>query len=195
MANTIRTFVAVPVPGAVTDFITQIQNRLKTSRINIRWIPAANIHLTLKFLGDIEPARVPEIKTQLDAASRLTTPFVLNAKGVGVFPNRRQARVMWVGLIGDLGQLERFKQTIESGLASLGFKRDRRPFRAHLTIGRMRQRPDPKALGVLVEPLKDETGEPFTIDQIRFYQSVLRPSGAEYKLLHTASLAANGTTP
>jgi 2'-5' RNA ligase len=194
MANTIRTFVAVPVPGAVTGFIAQIQKRLKTSRINIRWIPAANIHLTLKFLGDIEPARVPEIKTQLNVASRSTAPFVLNAKGIGVFPNRRQARVMWVGLIGDLSHLERLKQNIESGLTPLGFKRDRRPFRAHLTIGRMRQRPDPKALDVLLEPLKDDTGEPFTIDQIRFYQSVLRPSGAEYKLLHTASLAVNGTT-
>lgn len=195
MANTIRTFVALPVPGAVTDFLTQIQKRLKTSRINIRWVPAANIHLTLKFLGDIEPARVPEINTQLDVASRSTAPFVLNAKGVGVFPHRRQARVIWVGLDGALNQLERLKKNIESGLGSLGFKCDRRPFRAHLTIGRMRQRPDLKVLGALLEPLKDETSEPFNIEQIRFYQSVLRPSGAEYKLLHTAPLAANGPTP
>ena len=194
MSNTIRTFVAVPVPGAVTDFLTQIQRRLKTSSINIRWIPAANIHLTLKFLGDIDPVRVPEIKTQLDVASRSTAPFVLNARGVGVFPNRRQARVIWVGLTGDLNQLEQLKKNIESGLGSIGFKSDRRPFRAHLTIGRMRQRPDPKALGALLAPLKDETGEPFDIDQIRFFQSMLRPSGAEYKLLHSAPLVTDGTT-
>ena len=190
MANTIRTFVALPVPDAVSEFLIQIQDRLRSSRTNIRWVPVTNIHLTLKFLGDIDLSRLPATRAQMDAVARSIAPFTLTAKGAGVFPNLRQARVLWVGLTGDIDQLGLLQNTLESEFVSLGFKRDRRPFRAHLTIGRTRQRPDPKVLGALLEPLKDASSEPFRIDQIRLYQSVLKPSGAEYKLLHAAPLAA-----
>jgi RNA 2',3'-cyclic 3'-phosphodiesterase len=192
MANTLRTFVALPVPDAVAGFLKQVQDRLRASVANIRWVSTANVHLTLKFLGDIEPAMVPMIVSQLDAAARSMPPFSLIAKGAGVFPNLRQARVLWVGLNGDLKQLDVLQQDLETRLATLGFKCERRPFRAHLTIGRTRRRPDSKTLGVLLEPLKAEASEPFGVHEIRFYQSVLKPAGAEYTLLHTASLGANG---
>jgi 2'-5' RNA ligase len=194
MANTLRTFVALPVPGAVTGFLKQVQQELRSAVVNIRWVPTANIHLTLKFLGDIEPSTVSAIKGRLDAVSRSIASFILTAKGVGVFPNLRQARVVWVGLDGDMKQLVLLKNNIESELTALGFKGDHRPFQAHLTIGRMRQRPDAKALGAMLQPLKEAVSEPFGIDQIRLYQSVLKPTGAEYTLLHVAHLAAHDAT-
>lgn len=194
MANTLRTFVALPVPQAVTGFLEQIQERLRPSVANVRWVPVENVHLTLKFLGDIDPAMVPAIVTQVDAAARTIHPFTLVAKGVGGFPNRRQARVVWVGLAGDLEALESLHHNLESGLATLGFKRDHRAFRAHLTLGRMRRPAASKTLGDLLEPLTAEASAPFGVDQLRLYRSVLKPTGAEYTLLHAAHLAASGAT-
>ena len=194
MANTLRTFIALPVPDAVTGFLKQIQERLRSPVVNIRWVPVANIHLTLKFLGDIDPSTVPEINARLDEAARSIDPLTLTARGVGVFPNLRQARVLWVGLSGDMKQLVLLQQDIESKLEALGFKREHRTYRAHLTIGRTRRRPDQKALGTLLEPVKEEASEAFGINQIRFYKSVLKPTGAEYTLLHTAHLTATGAT-
>ena len=191
MGNTLRTFVALPVPDAVTRFLKRMQERLHTPVANIRWVPVANIHLTLKFLGDIDPSMVEVINAQMDAAARLIRPFTLTAEGVGVFPNLRQARVLWVGLIGDMKPLEALYHHLESGLETLGFTRDHRAFRAHLTIGRTRQRTDPKTLGTLLESLKTEASDPFDVDQIRLYQSVLTSFGAEYTPLHTAHLAAS----
>lgn len=191
MAHTLRTFIALPVPDAVAAFLKQIQERLRSPVANIRWVPVANIHLTLKFLGEIDPSAVPAINAQLDAVARSIPPFALSAEGVGVFPNLRQARVVWVGLSGDIKLLQALQQHLESGLATLGFKREPRAFRAHLTIGRTRQRIDPKALGALLEPIKAEACKSFNVDQIRLYQSVLKPSGAEYTLLHVAHLAAS----
>lgn len=191
MGHTLRTFIALPITDGVAAFLKRMQERLRSPVANIRWVPVANIHLTLKFLGDIDPSRVPAINARLDAVARSIPCFTLTAEGVGVFPNLRQARVFWVGFSGVNKPLEALQQKLESGLETLGFKREPRPFRAHLTIGRSRQRTDSKALGALLEPLKTEVSDSFGVDQIRLYQSVLTPSGAEYSLLHTAHLAAS----
>lgn len=191
MGHTLRTFIALPIPDGVAAFLKRMQERLRSPVANIRWVPVANIHLTLKFLGDIDPSRVPAINARLDAVARSIPCFTLTAEGVGVFPNLRQARVFWVGFSGVNKPLEALQQKLESGLETLGFKREPRAFRAHLTIGRSRQRTDSKALGALLEPLKTEVSDSFGVDQIRLYQSVLTPSGAEYSLLHTAHLAAS----
>lgn len=191
MGHTLRTFIALPIPDGVAAFLKRMQERLRSPVTNIRWVPVANIHLTLKFLGDIDPSRVPAINARLDAVARSIPCFTLTAEGVGVFPNLRQARVFWVGFSGVNKPLEALQQKLESGLETLGFKREPRAFRAHLTIGRSRQRTDSKVLSALLEPLKTEVSDSFGVDQIRLYQSVLTPSGAEYSLLHTAHLAAS----
>ena len=191
MVHTLRTFIALPVPDGVAAFLKRMQERLRSPDASIRWVPVANIHLTLKFLGDIDPSVVPAINVQLDAVAQSIPPFTLTAEGVGVFPNLRQARVVWVGFSGDIKPLEAIQQKLESGLETIGFKREPRAFRAHLTIGRSRRRMDTKALSTLLEPLKSEASEPFNVDQIRHYQSVLKPSGAEYALLHAAHLATS----
>ncbi len=192
MADTLRTFIALPVPDRVTEFLKAIQQRLRPMMTDIRWIPAANIHLTVKFLGNSDPSMVPAISGCLDAVARSIAPFTLSAKGCGTFPNRRQAKVLWVGLTGDLNQLASLYHNLELTLVALGFKRERRPFRAHLTLGRARRRPDPKLLDALLEPLKEAASEPFGVNQIRLYRSVLKPTGADYTLLHTADLAGVG---
>lgn len=157
----------------------------------IRWVPAANVHLTLKFLGDIDVALVPEIATRLDQTAGLTPLFSLCAQGVGAFPNTRRARVLWVGLHGDLPCLKGLQESIEKALVTLGFECEKRPFRAHLTIGRTRGKGVGCPLGEL--PVVEKASpEPFTVHEVRLYQSVLKPTGAQYRLLHAAALAVGG---
>ncbi len=189
MPQTLRTFVAVPIPDAVTLFLTQIQARLKLSGRNIRWVAAKNIHLTLKFLGDVDPCQIPAIAAQMDAAAETTAAFSLAAKGVGGFPNLRRARILWVGLTGELDRLKTVQAALESGLDAVGVKREARGFSAHLTIGRIRRRIDAQLIGESVEALKAVASDFFRADRLMLFNSILRPNGPEYTLLHTSHLA------
>lgn len=186
--KSLRAFVAVPIPDSVIHFLAQIQTRLRSSQINIRWVTKKNIHLTLKFLGNIDPSRIPLIAAQMNAAARLLPSFSLMAKGVGVFPNLHRARVLWVGLTGDCDQLSAIQANLETGLESIGFARESRDFHAHLTIGRLRQRIDGQTIGAVLESLKATTSDPFRVDRLKLYRSMLKPAGAVYSVLHTARL-------
>jgi 2'-5' RNA ligase len=195
VTKTFRVFVAVPIPDALTLFLQQVQARLQARALNVRWVKAKNIHLTLKFLGDIDPARVPEVAVQMDNAACMTPVFTLVARGAGVFPNLRRARVLWVGLAGDLDRLKATQSTLESGLEMVGFKKDSRDFGAHLTIGRTRGRIDAKSIGAALELLKDMDSQPFRVDRLILYRSKLKPSGAEYTPLHASHLANTDALP
>jgi 2'-5' RNA ligase len=188
MPESLRAFIALPMSDGAVRFCKRIQQQLRSPAANIRWVPVKNIHLTLKFLADIDPAVVPAVTDRLDAAAASVPSFWLTPKGVGAFPNRRRARVLWIGLAGDLDRLGTLHAALESGLETVGFKRESRGFRAHLTIGRPRKPIDPKVLGAILEPVVAAVAEPFRVDQLRLYRSVLKPSGAEYSLLHTAQL-------
>lgn len=189
MSKTLRAFIAVPIPETVTVFLQQVQQRLQAQRMNIRWVIARNVHLTLKFLGDIEASRVPAITSQMDAAAATTPSFSLNASGVGVFPNHRRARVWWVGVAGDIDRLHALQSNLEAGLAAGGFGKSSRDFRAHLTIGRTRRRINAKTVDESLGPLKDTASGAFRVDRLVLFQSILKPDGAEYTRLHTSYLA------
>jgi len=184
-----RAFVAVVVPDEVVVFLRQIQAQLQLPGMNIRWVAAKNIHLTLKFLGDIDPSRVPEVAAQMDAAAGRAPSFSLAAKGVGVFPNLRRARVLWVGLAGDLDRLKAIQATLESGLESVGFRRESRNFGAHLTIGRIRHRTDAEIINASLGQLKDTASDRFRVDRLVLFKSILYPNGPEYTQLHASNLA------
>jgi 2'-5' RNA ligase len=186
--GTIRSFIAVPIPDAVTAWLQQIQAKLRSPGRNIRWVAARNIHLTLKFLGDIDPTRIPEIAARMDAAATPVGTFRLQAKGVGAFPNLRKARVFWAGLAGDLDPLRTLQVNLETGLEAIGFAREGREFQAHLTLGRARRYLDARSLADSLEALKEAASEAFQVDRLALYQSTLKPTGAQYIRLHTARL-------
>lgn len=189
MQTKLRAFVAVPIPNGVAVFLQQAQTRLQSPGMNIRWVASKNIHLTLKFLGDIDSSRISEVADQMDAVAGSIHAFSLKAKGVGVFPNLRNARVVWVGLAGDLDRLKVIQATLESGLESAGFGKASLNFRAHLTIGRTRQRIDAPTIRLALEPMQDVASDSFRVDRLALFKSILKPAGAEYTLLHTSHLA------
>ncbi len=194
MQKTLRAFVAAPIPDAVAVFLQQIQARLQSPKMKIRWVATTNIHLTLKFLGDIDPSRVAAVTAQMDAAAGSIPSFSLVAKGVGVFPNLRNARVLWVGLAGDCDRLRTIQASLESGLKSVGFSKAPRNFRAHLTIGRTRQRIDAQTISASLEPLKDVASDSFRVDRLTLFKSILKPAGAEYTLLHSSHFMTHPVT-
>lgn len=184
----LRLFVAVPMPHAVAVYLEQIQRRFQARKLNLRWVKTRNIHLTLKFLGDTAPARVPGIAAAMDAAAASVETFRLRAEGVGVFPHLRNARVVWVGLTGEVDRLNTLRETLESVLESIGVGRDVRGYRAHLTIGRIRRRVDARLLGAELERHGESECESFRVDRLGLFESVLKPAGAEYALLHASPL-------
>ena len=112
----------------------------------------------------------------------------LRAQGVGVFPNPRQARVFWVGLAGDLDRLRSMQANLESRLESVGFFREPRNFRAHLTIGRTRRRMDRQTIGAALEAMHSVASDLFRVDRLVLFKSILKPAGAEHTALHTSYL-------
>ncbi|MBI4697762.1 MAG: RNA 2',3'-cyclic phosphodiesterase [Nitrospirae bacterium] len=132
-----RSFIAIELPEAVRYALSGIEEELKKSRADVRWVKPENIHLTLKFLGDVEEKNTEKITEILKDICRRFKPFALEIKGMGVFPHPRSPRVLWTGMdISDT--LENLQKEIEDAMTSLGFEREDRRFTAHLTLGRFR---------------------------------------------------------
>jgi 2'-5' RNA ligase len=189
MPRTLRAFIALPIPQPVTAFLQQVQGRLQSQQLDCRWPAAANIHLTLMFLGNIEATLAADIAARMNRITQRHPSFLLRAAGAGVFPNPRRARVLWVGLTGDIDRLRHLQADLESGLSAEGFKQEKRAFRPHLTIGRTRRRINARTIETALAPLRDLASDSFQVDQMVLYQSILKPAGAEYRRLHSARLA------
>lgn len=187
---TLRAFVGVPVDAAVAARMCAVRDGIAVG--TVRWIPAENLHLTLKFLGDVEEARVSSIRAAVRDALTDNTRFFVTARGLGVFPDSRRPRVLWVGLASP--ELARLAGQVERALEPLGFERAAAPFRPHVTIGRWR-RPESRGdrlRGELARWRDHEFGE-FRIDAATLFRSTLRPEGAVYDPLEIFPLDAAAT--
>ena len=183
----IRTFIAVEIPNDVRDRIAELQTNLAKSKERIRWTKPDNIHVTLKFLGDIEQDKTEPIADAIRNATRRIQPFELSVKGLGAFPNLRRARVIWVGLENPSAELETLAQTLEGELTNLGFPSERRKFNPHLTIGRVKSSLNRQ----FIETLKSfhfESGQAL-VDEIILMKSDLKPTGALYTPLQRVPLS------
>jgi 2'-5' RNA ligase len=189
MTDRIRAFVAIQPPAEVVDQIKALQKRMADGISGVRWVGSEGIHLTLKFLGEIDRDRVETIGgTLVDAAAGMP-PFLLTVKGVGVFPSIQRPRVIWAGAVAEAHRLFALQQAVEDGLEVAGFVRERRRFRGHLTLGRVKGRLDSAALMSLLRREREFFIEPFPVARIILFQSQLKPTGAEYTSLVQAPLA------
>lgn len=184
----LRTFVAFKIPKDVLAHIRSIQAALSAGGIAMRWTAVENVHLTLKFLGNIQRTDAEKVLEVMESSVRETPPIHLTAKGVGVFPGLRRPRVLWTGLKGDIAPLIDLQHRLNEGLAALGFAREPRPFKAHLTIGRARGPIDPRRLVSLMETAGASESPQFRSDKLILFQSELFPSGPVYTELKEAAL-------
>jgi 2'-5' RNA ligase len=185
----IRAFIAVDLDDPVIEKICNVVEILKSRITEIRWLRKENLHLTLKFLGNIAESQVEPIATALRHPLGLFSPCNISAKGLGVFPDFRRPKILWVGLTGD--QLVQLTAEIESALMPLGFTPENRAFTPHLTIGRWREGNRPaKNLRQKIGSLNDFEFGACAVRQIVLFQSVLKPEGASYSELRTIQLGA-----
>jgi RNA 2',3'-cyclic 3'-phosphodiesterase len=188
MGDKIRTFIAVSLPESVLQAIGKAQDQLRTVRLDIRWVRTEAIHLTLKFLGDIDKDKVEKIQAALEGATKDFSPFTLMGEGVGVFPDLRRPRVIWAGISGDGQTLLDLQRRIDGGLKALGFPKEKRPFKGHLTLGRVRGRLENRKLREALDGLGSFQTAAFTVESVALFQSTLRPQGAIYSKLAEAPL-------
>ena len=180
MPETFRAFVAIDLPESVRSTLRMVQQELKSGKFRIKWVRPESIHLTLKFLGDIDVARIDAIADAMTLAVKNSTRLVLAPRGLGVFPNARRPRVIWVGLGGQLDLLKNLQQALEAQLAELGLPKESRPFKGHLTLGRVKGKIAAARLQAALADCENFEFDSFEVNQIILFKSQLQSSGAVY---------------
>jgi len=178
--NGVRCFVAADLPAAVRDDLGRLQGRLRNRGVDCRWVSPEAMHLTLKFFGHLPVETFAEVCEALAEPLKLGAPARLVPAGVGAFASPRRARVIWAGLEGDVAILARAALALEARAESLGIPRETRPFRAHLTLGRAREREGIRGCERALEAEGSYRGPAFAVDELVLYESRLRPQGPEY---------------
>ncbi|NDJ74748.1 MAG: RNA 2',3'-cyclic phosphodiesterase [Chloroflexi bacterium] len=193
MSETWRLFIAIELPEAILAQLTTVQERLKRQvpRGTVRWVRVAGIHLTLKFLGDVPLSQRDDIEHELAQAATGHTPFTLAARHLGCFPNPKRPRVVWVGVQGAVPALANLRDAVEEHIAPLGYPTEDRPFKPHLTLGRVQRdarRDEVARLGELIADTKlGELGR-WDVSSVSLMRSELKPDGAVYSRLFSAPL-------
>jgi 2'-5' RNA ligase len=183
----IRAFIGVTVDPIVIQKVSDVAAELKVDMPGLRWVAAENLHFTLKFLGPIQEEQIALVVNALDQAVRPFPRFTINAKGLGVFPDLKRARVLWVGLEGS--NLRALASRVEAALEPLGFPPESRAFAPHLTIGRWRQFDgSSEKLGKVLEQWRGYEFGRSTVESVTLFQSVLDRHGAVYHPMRTISL-------
>ena len=189
MKETARIFIAFELPDRVIALATDLQARLKRHGLKLQWMRPQNMHLTMKFLGEVSKARIGDVAAALHRAALEAVPMEVSAQGLGVFPSIRKPRVLWFGLGGQVDLLGDACDHLESALAEKGFARERRPFRPHLTLARIKQVVDPGRLLEAIQAVGQYDPVGFRLTEWLLFQSDLRPQGAIYTALDRATLA------
>jgi 2'-5' RNA ligase len=186
MSNTIRTFIAIELPEKIIYTIGKVQEEIKIYGLKVRWVRPENIHLTLKFLGDIQEADTEKVAKVVSESVTGHPAISLAVKGIGVFPSIKKPRVLWLGISKQLDPLTALQQALNYNLEAMGFPKEKRPFRGHLTLGRIKSKIDPKILHDILKEFFQFESEHFLADRIILYKSDLKPGGAVYtKLIET----------
>jgi 2'-5' RNA ligase len=188
----IRSFIAIELPPEVKLMLGRLQNRLKSnSRAPVKWVDPGSMHLTLKFLGNIDTVLIDKVTTALEEACRGVHSFSLEIGGLGVFPNARRVRVVWVGLKGETEMLGQLQKRIDDCLAPLGFVVEARPFTPHLTLARVREQATPderQDLGQLIAGITMEGGGRLNVNAVNLMRSQLTKNGPIYTRINSVAL-------
>jgi 2'-5' RNA ligase len=183
----VRTFLAIELDDAIRERLAAAQERLRSQAGGVKWVEAENIHLTLKFLGEIDEDVAPLVAEALGPVAAGIEPFEMRLAGLGAFPPHGAPRVVWAGVQEPSGRLLELHRRIERELEALGIEREDRPFTAHVTLGRIKDRPDPRLRHALDARAADDFGSQ-AVTHVTFFQSVLSPAGPTYTALSRARL-------
>ncbi|MBM3248293.1 MAG: RNA 2',3'-cyclic phosphodiesterase [Candidatus Omnitrophica bacterium] len=188
MSEKIRAFIAIELNNEVQNSLAKIQNEIKTSGAVVKWVEPKNIHLTLKFLGDIDTDLAAKIKIILEDLVKKHRRFPAVINELGAFPNTRSPRVIWAGIEAGKENAISFANELEDNLSKLGIPKEERAFAPHLTLGRVKSPINRFKLSELLNKNKNISDLNFIADRITFFKSTLTPQGPIYEAIAEVNL-------
>ena len=180
-----RTFVAIEIDELTRQRITELQDALRAAVPRLRWSDPRRMHLTLKFLGEVDESRIELIRAELERVAAGTASFKIRIREVGVFPPSGPPRVVWVGAKGESGALTRCRDAVEAGIAPLGFPTEDRPYRPHLTLARCPDSRITRSLPAMMNEHRHFDAGEMTVRQFVFFRSTLTRQGPIYEPIST----------
>ncbi len=182
-----RAFIAIDLEPRIKDSLGALVRDLRATRADIRWVSDGGMHLTLKFLGPIDESQALRIKEILKDVAGRHHAFPLRLEGTGAFPGETSPRVLWVGFAAE-PELLALQDDLDTALEAEGFEREKRGFTPHLTLGRVKG-PErvAKAMSELAKRREESFGS-MTVRKVALFESLLRPEGAEYRIVFEAEL-------
>lgn len=193
--TSLRLFLAVELSSDLCQKVAELQHHLHGTLPSVKWVRPEAIHLTLKFLGDVDPVMVEQLLTTIEPIGKSQAPIRVEIQGLGVFPHIRCPRILWIGCIGDIPSLLNLVSRIEGALEPLDFPFEEKPYHPHLTLARIKH-DNSKVGGVLTHSGLLEQPQnlgTMLIDRITLFRSDLSPKGAEYTSLWTVPLNEAGS--
>ena len=193
----LRSFLAVEIPPQVQDALADSISPLKKAlpKPLIRWVASRNVHLTLKFLGDVSPDQLEQLAEALKIEVAACEPFIMSIGGLGAFPNARRARILWIGLDAPPALMP-LLHSVEVISTRLGYASEDRPFSPHLTIGRVGQNisgTDMQLIRAAIEATPIDVIGKVLVEAVHIFKSELQPSGPVYSRLFSLPLLRNQT--
>lgn len=189
-----RTFIAIELPQKIINSLAAIQNRLKNTQGDVKWVSPENIHLTLKFLGEVDDKKIEKIIQVLEDTAKDNNSFFIRLSDLGAFPKINFPRVIWVGIDRGDNETKGIVISLEEKLQKLGIPKEKRPFSSHITIGRVRSGLNReklvKELNILQEKNLLQENLEFLTAKVTLFKSTLTPKGPIYEILKEASLKA-----
>ncbi|MBI2900018.1 MAG: RNA 2',3'-cyclic phosphodiesterase [Planctomycetes bacterium] len=176
-----RAFLAIPIDDAVRDRIVETQKALQRADAGVRWVARENLHLTLKFLGDVAEPEISRLSERLGLEAQRFPSMDLDLSGVGRFPPGGPPRVVWVGCRGDVSRLVGLAQAVERVATELGFPSEERRFTPHLTIGRVKSPKNQERLLNALAARHDDVFGRARAEHFTLFRSTLTPDGPIYE--------------
>ncbi|MFH1888628.1 MAG: RNA 2',3'-cyclic phosphodiesterase [Candidatus Omnitrophota bacterium] len=185
-----RAFIAIELPQEIKDSLENLQEELKTARSDVKWVRPENIHLTMKFLGEINDKQLDKINDIIDQAVEKRNSFRMRISSLGAFPKIDSPRVIWIGIDTGDKEVKEMAAELEEKIAEIGISKEERQFSSHITIGRTRSPLNREKLVVYIKNKADLCGKnlEFYVGMITLFKSTLTPKGPIYEALKRANL-------
>ena len=184
----IRTFLALPLDESIIEKLADARRSLSSAGARVRWVAGENLHLTIKFLGDVTDEQLPEVCRVAEESARQVEPFEFSVSSVTSVPQAGAMRMVWVGIDEPTGLLGKLHELLEQAYAEMGFEKENRSFRPHLTLGRVKGGRNVKQLRAAITEIEDTEFGIASINEIIVFSSKLTPDGPIYSPMAKAKL-------
>ena len=179
----IRAFIAISLPSSVKELALQVRERFRDCGKTVRWIDPKNVHLTIRFLGDIPEEKIEPVGQAIEKAVEHFPPFQMKIDGIGAFPNLRHPRVIWMGVAEPTATLIHIEAKISENLAELGLSRDKKKFSPHITLGRVKSNEKKALLSKIIQSQELPGCLEIHVKSVELFKSELKPTGAIHSVL------------